>query len=109
MAGARLPDLILAGFGASDALQITVEAQQAVVRAGRVLALAIPARLRTLLERQGVEITDLDDRFAGAAAAEAYAATAAAVLAGAALVRTHDVTETRDAVRVAEALRAATR
>ena len=81
MARARLPDLILAGFGASDALQITVEAQQAVVRAGRVLALGLPGRLRTVLERQGVEITDLDDRFAGAAAAEAYAATAAAVLA----------------------------
>jgi dihydropteroate synthase len=35
------------------------------------------------------------------------AATAAAVLAGAALVRTHDVRETRDAVRVAERVRAA--
>jgi dihydropteroate synthase len=34
------------------------------------------------------------------------AATAVAVLRGAALVRTHDVAETRDAVRVAEALRA---
>jgi len=37
------------------------------------------------------------------------AATAAAVLDGAALVRTHDVAETRDAVRVAERLRAARR
>jgi dihydropteroate synthase len=36
--------------------------------------------------------------------AGSLAATAAAVLAGAALVRTHDVAETRDAVRVAERL-----
>jgi dihydropteroate synthase len=38
--------------------------------------------------------------------AGSLAATAVAVLRGAALVRTHDVAETRDAVRVAEALRA---
>ena len=34
-----------------------------------------------------------------------YSATAIAVLHGAALVRTHDVAETRDAVRVAERVR----
>ena len=38
--------------------------------------------------------------------AGSLAATAAAVLAGAAMIRTHDVAETRDAVRVAERLRA---
>jgi dihydropteroate synthase len=39
--------------------------------------------------------------------AASLAATTAAVLAGAALVRTHDVAETLDAVRVAERLRRA--
>jgi dihydropteroate synthase len=48
--------------------------------------------------------SDPADRLAGS-----LAATTAAVLAGAALVRTHDVPETIDAVRVAERLRAATR
>jgi dihydropteroate synthase len=43
-----------------------------------------------------------DERLAGS-----LAATAAAVLGGAALVRTHDVAETVDAVRVAERIRAA--
>lgn len=46
--------------------------------------------------------TDPGDRLPGS-----LAATAIAVLGGAALIRTHDVAETRDAVRVAERLRAA--
>jgi dihydropteroate synthase len=46
---------------------------------------------------------DPADRLAGS-----LAATAAAVLGGAALVRTHDVRETVDAVRVAERLREVT-
>jgi dihydropteroate synthase len=45
--------------------------------------------------------TETDDRLAGS-----LAATAVAVLHGAALVRTHDVAQTVDAVRVAERLRA---
>ena len=47
-----------------------------------------------------VERVDTVDRLAGS-----LAATAIAVLHGAALVRTHDVAETRDAVRVAERVR----
>jgi dihydropteroate synthase len=47
-----------------------------------------------------VERVDTADRLAGS-----LAATAIAVLHGAALVRTHDVAETRDAVRVAERVR----
>jgi dihydropteroate synthase len=47
-----------------------------------------------------VERPDTADRLAGS-----LAATAIAVLHGAALVRTHDVAETRDAVRVAERVR----
>jgi dihydropteroate synthase len=51
-----------------------------------------------------VERVDTSQRLAGS-----LAATTVAVLAGAALVRTHDVAETRDAVRVAERLRAVVR
>jgi dihydropteroate synthase len=47
-----------------------------------------------------VERADTAERLAGS-----LAATAVAVYNGAALVRTHDVAETRDAVRVAERLR----
>lgn len=47
-----------------------------------------------------VERGDTEDRLAGS-----LAATAIAILNGAALVRTHDVAETRDAVRVAERVR----
>ena len=81
MAKHRGPDVILVGFGTSDALQITVEAQQAAVRAGRVLALDLPIRLRRMLERQGVDVRDLADLFDGRAYAEAYAAVANTVLA----------------------------
>lgn len=49
-----------------------------------------------------VERSETAERLAGS-----LAATAIAVVNGAALIRTHDVAETRDAVRVAERLRAA--
>jgi hypothetical protein len=80
MAGAQWPNLVLAGFGASDPLQFTVAAQQAAVRIGRVLALGLPGRLKALLERQGVEVTDLAHLFTDRTFAEAYAAIAQAVL-----------------------------
>jgi dihydropteroate synthase len=51
-----------------------------------------------------VQRVDTDQRLAGS-----LAATAVAVYNGAALVRTHDVAETRDAVRVVERLRDAGR
>jgi dihydropteroate synthase len=47
-----------------------------------------------------LDLRDTDDRLAGS-----LAATAIAVVNGAAVIRTHDVAETRDAVRVAERLR----
>jgi hypothetical protein len=77
------PNLILAGFGTSNSLQITVEAQQTAVRLGRVLALGLPGRLKALLERQGVEVSDLAHLLAGKGFAEGYAAVAQVVLAGA--------------------------
>lgn len=75
------PSLILAGFGSSSALQATIEVEQTAVRAGRVLSLGLPERLRALLTRQGVTVTPLDSLFAGRPFAEGYAAVAQAVLA----------------------------
>lgn len=75
------PELILAGFGASSSLQMTLEAQQMAARIGHVLALGLPTRLRALLKRQGIEVTDLDSSFDDRPFAEAYAAVAATVLA----------------------------
>jgi hypothetical protein len=75
------PALILAGFGTSSQLQLTVEAQQMVVHAGRALSLGIPERLRALLVRQGVVLTELDYLLEAATFAERYARVAQAVLA----------------------------
>jgi len=77
------PNLILAGFGTSNSLQITVDAQQTAVRLGRVLALGLPGRLCGLLQRQGVEVTELGHLLEGKGFAEGYAAVAQVVLAGA--------------------------
>ena len=84
MAEAEGPRLILAGFGASSELQLTVEAQQMAVRIGQVVGLGLSERLRVLLARQAVRVTPLDELFAGKPFAEGYAAVAQAVLARAA-------------------------
>lgn len=81
MASAQQPALVLAGFGAPGSLQLTLEAQQAVIQAGRAVVLGLPPRLATSLKRQGVELTRVDNLLAEKAAAEAYAAIAAMVLA----------------------------
>lgn len=77
---------VLAGLGALSAL-------------GRPLAVGVSRKsfIGAVLEQP-----DTADRLAGS-----LGATAVAVLAGAALIRTHDVAATRDAVRVAERVRAA--
>jgi dihydropteroate synthase len=66
---------------------------------GRPLAVGVSRKsfLGAVLERP-----DTADRLAGS-----LAATAIAVAHGAALIRTHDVAETRDAVRIAQRLRQA--
>lgn len=81
MAEAEGPKLILAGFGTSSALQLTIEAQQMAASIGQVVSLGLPERLRALLVRQAVTVTPLDDLFAGQPFAEGYAAVAQAVLA----------------------------
>jgi len=66
---------------------------------GRPLAVGVSRKsfLGAVLDR-----ADTADRLAGS-----LAATAIAVVQGAALIRTHDVAETRDAVAVAQRLRQA--
>lgn len=81
MAEAEGPRLVLAGFGASSALQLTIEAQQMAAHIGQVVSLGLPERLRALLTRQAVTVTPLDSLFAGKPFAEGYAAVAQAVLA----------------------------
>ena len=75
------PKLVLAGFGASSALQLTVEAQQMAAQIGQVVSLGLPERTRALLTRQSVTVTPLDRLFEGKPFAEGYAAVAQAVLA----------------------------
>ena len=75
------PDLILAGFGATDDLQITVAVERLLARRGRALVLAPGPNLRNLLQSRKVDWTDLTDRFAdGRPFAEAYLDVADAVL-----------------------------
>lgn len=81
MAEAAGPRLVLAGFGASSDLQLTVEAQQMAVHIGQVVSLGLPERLRVFLTRQAVTVTPLDEIFDGKPFAEGYAAVAQAVLA----------------------------
>ena len=81
VASVESPNIVLLGFGAPGSLQISLEAQQIAARAARILSLGLPAHLRTIFERQGIDITELDGAFDGRSPAEAYAAVAAAVLA----------------------------
>jgi uncharacterized protein YabN with tetrapyrrole methylase and pyrophosphatase domain len=81
MAEAAGPALVLAGFGSSSPLQMTLEAQQMAVHLGHVLSLGLPERLRSLLTRQGVEVTSLEHLLAEKPFAEGYAAIGQAVLA----------------------------
>lgn len=80
MARKGQPELLLAGFGTSSPLQISLEAHQAAVRSGSVLALGLPGRLREALRRQDVEIAELDHLFDERPFADAYAAVAQTVL-----------------------------
>ena len=81
MAAAEGPSLVLAGFGASSPLQLTIEAQQMAVHTGHVLSLGLPERLKSLLARQGVGVSPLDQLLSGRSPAEGYAAVAQAVMA----------------------------
>lgn len=67
------PHIILAGFGVSDSLQLTVETQRAVVRYGAAYTLGAGPNLRQFLKSQRVTVTELSDRIQpGRPYADAY-------------------------------------
>jgi hypothetical protein len=53
------PDLILLGYGVDDTLQLTVETQRVLGRAGFAFTLGLPPNLARFLKSQRVEHTDL--------------------------------------------------
>jgi Tetrapyrrole (Corrin/Porphyrin) Methylases len=57
------PDLILLGYGVSDTLQLTVEAQRLLGRYGKAYCLPLPPNLKRFLRSQRVECIDLSDHF----------------------------------------------
>lgn len=71
-----------------------------IARLGKLGAPVLAGVSRKSFIGEILKIKDPDDRLAGS-----LAATAAAVLNGAAIIRTHDVRETREAVRLAERLK----
>jgi hypothetical protein len=74
-------DLYLIGFGVGDSLQITVESQRALTRAGRAYALALPANLERYVRALGVAVVDLNESMRSAQSfEEGYLAAAAVVL-----------------------------
>jgi len=74
-------DLYLIGFGVGDSLQITVESQRALTRAGRAYALALPANLERYLRALGIAVVDLNESMRSAQSfEEGYLAAAAVVL-----------------------------
>ena len=81
MAKQAVADLVIAGFGSQAGLQLTLEAQQLSVRAGRVLTLGLPERIGAVLKRQGVAIRELDDALDSSNFAHSYAVIAETVLA----------------------------
>ena len=74
-------DLYLIGFGVGDSLQITVESQRALTRAGRAYALALPPNLDRYLRGLGIAVVNLDETLRSAQSFEdGYLAVAAVVL-----------------------------
>jgi precorrin-2 methylase len=74
-------DLILAGYGVRDTLQLTVEAQRALTRVGKVYTIGLPANLGRYLKSLRVAAVDLSGRFAeGRDFADAYLDVAGFVL-----------------------------
>ena len=75
------PDIILLGYGAADSLQLTVEAEQVLVRYGRAMCVGLPPNLARYLKSRRVDAVDLGVKLAaGRAYAEAYLDIAAAIL-----------------------------
>lgn len=58
------PHLVLIGYGVTDTLQITVEAQRLLARYGSAYSLGLPANLAAFLKSQRVKVTDIASRMA---------------------------------------------
>ena len=56
------PHLVLIGYGVTDTLQITVEAQRLLARYGSAYSLGLPANLAAFLKSQRVKVTDIASR-----------------------------------------------
>lgn len=68
-----VPHLILIGYGVTDSLQLTVEAQRVLSRYGSAYTIGLPPNLAAFLKTQRVKTTDLSPRLgAGSATAEGY-------------------------------------
>lgn len=75
------PALILAGYGLGDSLQITVESQRAMARAGRVFSIGLPPNLGALLRSQRIRCVDMSSCFEeGRPFTEVYLDVADAIL-----------------------------
>lgn len=67
------PHMILAGFGVTDSLQLSVETQRTLARYGSAYALGAGPNLLQFLKSQRVKVTDLTERIApGRAYADSY-------------------------------------
>lgn len=58
------PHLVLIGYGVTDTLQITVEAQRLLARYGSAYSLGLPANLAAFLKSQRVKVADIASRMA---------------------------------------------
>jgi hypothetical protein len=77
----QAPHLVLAGFGAQDSLQLTVETQRILARYGKAFTLGLRPAMRSFLRTLKVEAVELDDRFRpGLPYAEAYLDVVATLL-----------------------------
>ncbi|MGE0601130.1 MAG: SAM-dependent methyltransferase [Dehalococcoidia bacterium] len=67
------PNLVLAGYGVTDSLQLTVELQRMLARVGTAYSIGLPPNLAAFLKAQHVKVTDLASHLApGRAYAEGY-------------------------------------
>ena len=67
------PNLVLLGYGITDTLQLTVESQRMLARAGAAYSIGLPPNLAAFLKSQRVTVKDLTSRLApGRDYAEGY-------------------------------------
>lgn len=77
---AAAPHIMLIGYGITDSLQLTVEAQRALSRFGSAYTIGLPPVLGAFLKAQRVKVTDLAPELRPDAPAEGYLAVASRIL-----------------------------